>query len=363
MHFFIAALFLFSFKANALIGFEDAVFPELATSGRALAMGNAFLNKVDDSSSVFYNPAGLGTVRYSHFHLSNFHIETNKGWIKNGTGGEIEKIATDFPKSFSLDGQRELLLNNKGVMMHSRFHVMPNITTRFFSVGYLLSQRTRATIDKDADALFEYADRRDHGPYAGLNLSLFGGVLKFGGSAIYLQRKEAIGEQNALQKIDLQDSDYRKGRAVIITGGSRLTLPITFLPTFSAVIHNATGKRFTESGAGAPYPIHRTIDVGFSITPQIGQTTRLHLEVNYKDVTDIYSDVDTSRKLLLGAEFDLARTMFVRFGYGDAFGSAGLGIRTRKLEFDLTTYAVDGTGSSFRGSEDRRFALTISSGF
>ena len=85
------------------IDFEDAVFPELATSGRALAMGNAFISKVDDASAAFYNPAGLGTVRYSHLHLSNFHIEVNKGLLSSGTGGAFSDATSNTTKMFSLD--------------------------------------------------------------------------------------------------------------------------------------------------------------------------------------------------------------------------------------------------------------------
>ena len=53
------------------LGFEDAIFPELAVSGRALALGGAYISKVDDSSAPFYNPAGLGSVRDIKFHLKN----------------------------------------------------------------------------------------------------------------------------------------------------------------------------------------------------------------------------------------------------------------------------------------------------
>ena len=67
-------------QAQAAIGLPDAISPELAPSGRALAMGDAFIAKVDDSMAVFYNPAGLGTVRKTHFHLTNFHVEVNSGW-------------------------------------------------------------------------------------------------------------------------------------------------------------------------------------------------------------------------------------------------------------------------------------------
>ena len=62
-------------------------------------------------------------------------------------------------------------------------------------------------------------------------------------------------------------------------------------------------------------------------------------------------------------ELDFARAFFMRLGYGDGFGSAGLGIKTQHLEFDLTTYAVDTTSSEFRGKEDRRFSMSLSYGF
>jgi len=358
-------LFLTIFSGNSMaITFSDAVFPELATSGRALAMGNAFIARVDDSSAVFYNPAGLGTVRYGHFHFSNFHLETNRGWMNIGTGGGLTDASSNFTKSISLDGQRELL--NKpgsyGKLAYTRFHLLPNFTTRYFSAGYLLSKQTLATIQSETSE-FEYAQRLDHGPYAAFNLSALGGIFKVGFSAAFINRNEAIGSANKDTTLELGDNDKNKGSAIIITGGTRLTLPITFLPTFAATLHNAGSQRFSQSGGGGrPTKIRQTVDLGFSITPQIGKSLRLHLETNYKDFFDKYG-ASTARRITFGSEFDFSRTFFLRFGWGDGFGSFGLGLRTRKLEFDLTTYAVDTSGSSFRGIEDRRFSLTLSSGF
>ena len=34
----------------------------------------------------------------------------------------------------------------------------------------------------------------------------------------------------------------------------------------------------------------------------------------------------------------------------------------KKFEFDLTSYAYDRSASGFRGEEDRRFAVSVSSG-
>ncbi len=354
-------LILFITRAYS-IEFEDAVFPEIATSGRALAMGNAFICKVDDSTAAFYNPAGLGTVRYKHLHLSNFHFETNKGWFDIGTTGSLIDASSNIAKVFTLDGSRELLLNNRGKISHSRFHLLPNFTSRYFTLGYLFSDRTRATIGEGAGDQFEYATRLDHGPYMGINVSLFGGIIKFGTTVIYLSRKEAIGTADPNTTINLSGSDFDKGTAFVFGGGMRVTLPYQLLPTVAMNVHNVADQNFSpSSGYGTPAKIRRAFDVGVSITPQIGRTTRLHLEINYKDALGAYS-VALIRKILVGIEFDFSRKMFLRFGYGDGYGSVGIGIRSRKLEFDLTTYAVDTTSSSYRGKEDRRFALTLSSG-
>ncbi|OUR93656.1 hypothetical protein A9Q84_19510 [Halobacteriovorax marinus] len=362
---YILPLLLLAFSANSLaIDFEDAVFPELASSARALAMGNAYIAKVDDVAAVYYNPAGLGTVRKTHFHISNFHFELNKGWLDIATKGSVGTMASNFMDGFDLNGQRKLLLNNKGTISHQRFNFLPNFTTRYFSIGYLLSKRTRSTIGNETDAKFEYADRRDHGPYVALNLSLFGGVFKMGGSATYLNRKELQGERDANTEFAITSSDEKKGSAVIVVAGTKLTLPITFLPTFSAKMNNALQQKFSVgSTAGAPNDIKNSIDLGFSLTPQIGKVVRMHLEINYKDFAGKYSGISTNRKITLGMELDFARTFFIRAGYGDGWGSGGIGIKSQTLEFDLTTYAVDTTTNEFRGKEDRRFAVSISYGF
>lgn len=350
---------------NAMaIDFEDAIFPELATSSRALGMGNAFISKVDDAAAAFYNPAGLGTVRKSHFHISNFHLEMNKGFLTTGSAGPIMDALKNTTNLFSLDGTRELLKENPNKIAHSRFHMLPNLTTRYFSLGYLLSKHTRAVVTDPADPMgFEFADRLDHGPYAAVNFSFFGGIIKVGASTIFLNRKELQAEVDPNVTLDVDDQ-YFKGNAFVTTLGAKLTLPVAFLPTFSATVHNALDAEFKNArGAGAPKNIEKTIDVGFSITPQITRRARVHFEINYKDLSREFENIDNSRRILVGMEIDYARAIFVRLGYGDGFGSFGIGARTQKFEFDVSTYAVDTSSAKFRGEEDRRFALSLSTGF
>jgi hypothetical protein len=360
----IISVFLFTFSAFGVVGFEDGVIPEFAVSGRALAMGNAYIAKVDDSSAVFYNPAGLGTVRGMRFHIANFHVETNRGWMSATSGGSITDVPVNLPKGFSLDGNREILLTNRDKFAFSKYSIMPNLTFRNFSMGFLFSRQTRATISSTGAELFEYAFRQDMGPYWSLNVPIFGGIFKFGVTALWLSRKESANDVNKDIKLDLQDIDYKQGTSWQIISGFKMTVPVYSLPTLALKMSNTASTSFgaASGSGGAPNKVRQSVDAGISISPQIGKVMRIHLELNYKDLTKKY-DLSALRRTTLGIEFDVKRIFFLRFGYGDGFGSGGLGINTKKLQFDLTTYAVDTTSTSFRGSEDRRFAITVSSGF
>jgi hypothetical protein len=356
-------LFIFSNYSYALT-FEDGIFPELITSSRAQAMGNAFIAKVDDATAAFYNPAGLGTVRFPHLHISNFSLESNRGAMKVVTGGSGLNSFSNLSDMLSLDSTRKLLLKNVGTLTHSRLQVMPNFTMRYFSIGYLIAKRSRAVVNDTTTATgFEFADRLDMGPYAAINFSLFGGIIKFGATGTLLERKELSSKTDANATISLSSNSYYKGSTFDLTSGFRLTLPFEFLPTFAVTMHNTLKKKFSANGAGAPTTIPSNLGVGFSVTPQIGKATRIHFEVDYKDLTYQDTGISMTRRLLLGMEIDFARIFFMRFGYGDAYGSAGIGVRTKAIEFDLTTYAVDSTYSTYRGKEDRRFVLGLSSGF
>ncbi len=358
-------ILLMSPSARAALDFEDHAFPEFVTSARALAMGNAYICKVDDSMSAFYNPAGLGTVRDFQFHLANIHMEASNGLLSVVSNGAAYDIPKKYMDSFDPEDMRTKLATHQGKLAHSRFSTFPNVTLRGLTLGYLYSQRDRAIINDDTANLFEIAERKDHGPVFALNGSLFGGVIKLGASATYLTRKDLYKSFGPSTPVSVSEADYKFGKSLQVVGGARITLPWTLLPTFSAVLRNATQNDFEakdDNTAGLPDEIKQTVDYGFSITPQLGKITRLHIEANLKDANDAYK-TDTKRRLAAGVELDFNRRIFLRGGYGDGWGSGGLGVRNRVFQMDITTYAVDRSLDGFRKVEDRRWVLSISSGF
>jgi hypothetical protein len=195
-----------------------------------------------------------------------------------------------------------------------------------------------------------------------LNASLFGGVVKVGATGVYLRRKELYKSFGPSDEVKIGGSDYKEGGSFQLTAGTRITLPWTLLPTVSAVLRNATNSDFDGKDGRTPDDIKQTIDVGFSITPQLGNRTRLHLEINWKDIGDAY-DTDYKRRAAAGVELDFNRRLFLRGGWGDGWGSGGIGVRGRTFIMDLTTYAVDRSLDGFREEEDRRWVISLSSGF
>lgn len=357
-------LLFFSSQSYGLLPFEDAVSPELVTSARALAMGNAYMSKVDDGWSAFYNPAGLGTVRGLQFQPGNLHIESNNGFLDiTGGSGSFSDSISNYSNAFDATALRSLHVASPGNTSHARFQAFPNITYRGITLGYMYVQQNRSRL-ASATADFEVAERTDSGPVMALSLSLFGGILKFGASATYLTRKELQKDFGPSDPVSIDaDVDYRQGTMTYMIAGTRLTLPIAALPTFSLVVRNSSATEFgAESLGGLPNEIPQTVDASFSITPNLGRTFRLHWEIGQKDMGNRYDTVPAQRKLMTGIEFDYMRKMFVRFGYGDGWGSGGVGVRNKDFAFDLTTYAIEGSTDGVREEEDRRFIISISAG-
>ena len=354
------SIFLSFQLAFARLEFDDHVMPEFVTSARALAIGNAYISKVDDSWSAFYNPAGLGTVRKARFHIANFHSELNKSSLDGLSSDDTGDIPTNFLASLPATTQYNQLQKAGFGVSHNKINWFPNITFRNFTLGWFYSKINRMrAIDALSDV--EVSRRKDRGPVFSFNFSLLGGIVKIGVSTVYLHREESIQDFMNGAGLDIENF-VKEAHMLHVTTGTRITLPYKFLPTFSLVGRNINSGSWTnEAGLGAPDDIPTTFDTGVSITPQIGRIVRLHFEAVVRDITNEYKR-PSHRRLGYGMEIDIRRRMFVRFGYGDGWGSGGIGVRGRSFVMDFTTYAVENSRENTKFDEDRRFVVNFSYG-
>ena len=345
--------------AHAALVFEEPVFPEVIVSGRAIAMGNAYIAHVSDAAAAFYNPAGLGSMRGSEFSLSNFLVEANRDWFEIESSSDNHGYFDHAQNGFSADGIRKMLLLNRDRMMQQRIQFLPNFTTRYLTFGYLFSNMLRGYLGPESSDQYEFATRRDHGPYLATNFSLGGGIFKLGASVMYLNRREAQGAVAPGTELDIHQY-YAKGKAIIFTGGTKLTLPWAWLPTFAVTWHNMGQNKFTSEQGVPMRDILSTIDVGFGITPLLSHESRLHLEVNYKDLSRKYSDLKNSRLWLVGLELDFFRVVYLRAGYGDGYLSGGFGLKTKHASLDVSAYQVATKLENHDHYADRRLAVALS---
>ena len=348
----------------AAVDFNDGVFPEVVLSGRALAMGNAFVALVDDESAALYNPAGLGTVRDWHWQMSNLFGEVGTRQARSLTQNffDLGQVARN---SFYLEGLRKNHLKNPGIFTHTRVSMAPNFTRRFLSLGAFYSRRTRSFYGGGTADRFEFADRMDFGSYMGSNISLAGGIFKLGATALWLERKEVIGDADANVGFKATAAQTAKGRMLLTVLGTRLTLPLAGLPALAATWHNFLDQGFRrESGyAQAPDKIAKNLVLALSFTPIIGKRKKAHIEVNYRDAGKRCPELRNSERWMVGVEFNLVNMFFIRGGYRDDLVSGGLGFKLGAFHFDFTTYAGKETiqDSSRRG--ERRFLFSTSFGF
>jgi len=347
---------IISFKSFALVDFPDVVYPELATSLRSVAMGNANLSVASNSEAVFINPAGLARKFPTRFNLGNILFQTNEDFHAIGYKGNPTKYFDNFTKKLSLEGVRQLLLNDKGKYLSSDFQILPNITGSYFSLGFLYATKNIITMGKTEDAPLEFADRVDYGPFIGFGIPLLGNILKLGASVTYLTRMESILESEQDTPINLSNEDYEKGTLPLVLLGATFDLHYLKL---SIVRHNTLNQAFSQKSLYSLDKIRNQIDVGSSLFLPLGNMAIL-LTLDRKDVTNQYSAVDSNRKLLAGLELAFLSWGWLRFGWGDGYASGGFRIKSSSFEFDISTWGVHGTSREYDRKEDRRIGIGFS---
>ncbi len=328
---------------------------ESYTGARELAMGGAYVNTVNDETSLELNPAGLGKLRSKIITLADPELDV---------GSKDQKIFSGNSNYLGLADPNVVYANSKidpGDHYHLKVQVLPSIVLPDFGIGVHAMRR----IDAETEATgttFHLDYTQDIDAVLGVNFKFFGGVLKVGVAARYVDHT-VVSQDFAVattSTISIPQSGT-EGTGLGVNVGGIITVPVEYLPSIGFTVHdlgntsyNLTAGNVYQGASGRPFDTIQTIDAGIAFFPIIGAHTRSSFTAELHDVMTLSQESSTLRRFHAGAELNIGDLLFLRAGMNQTYYTAGFEFASDRMQFQVTTYGED-IGTSTSPREDRRF--------
>ena len=344
---------LFCSSARAKERFDNIV------GVRGLGMGGAQISAVNDETSILINPAALGKLRDSFATLVDPEVDVNNLASQSFTGSGAD--AAQEPQALL-----NYLNANPNRYYYARAQLMPSFVLQNFGIGAYATEFHAAQVDQNTNKM-NLNWRRDTGGVIAYNFKFWEGRIKIGAAVRLFDRIEVkdVDIDTTTTGLRLQDI-ANEGGAVAADGGIVLTAPITYLPTLTAVVRDIgqtnfdVGKGLNYDTPGRPNGQRQTVDLGFGLYPILGKRYRLTIAGEFRDATstDTEDQLDSMRRMHVGAELNIADVIFIRGGMNQRYWTAGLEISTEHFQFQAASYGQE-IGISTATQEDRRYVGKI----
>lgn len=334
---------------------EDIVPGSRYTSGRAAAMGDAFLPLADDAASaLFYNPAGIALLRRPQFEPFNFQLQANSGLTST--------FGTQSYKVTSLSGMQPTLSENPRAFPGVGFGFLPTLAAPGLAFGVLAQSSVAG--QNDGNGNIRYRGLYQIIPTAGGALSLARGIIRIGYSLQWVHQSK--GDRTVPSTTDPlgYNQQLQQGSGLSHNFGYAMTLPFQMLPSFNVVARNIGGVRygatsltsmFTENPSGTPDDEEMSVDASFSLHPKTGKGGQIHLVFQGRDLTN-RSGMPILGRLSTGFEWEFRGIVALRLGFRSGYPSAGLGLGRVKARFSLSWYSEE-IGSGYHSERETRYIL------
>lgn len=326
---------------------------EFYNTTRTLGMGGAGIAITSDETSLYRNPANLGSIRDFYGTLLDPEFENNANFS-----------TTPTMSSFDLSSVQQKLDTNRGSYYHAKIQITPSFVMRNFGFGLIYKNEISALTSANGTVM-DTKYQSDMGGIVGTNLRLFDGRIKIGVSAKAFNRIEVVNSTLSTASNLSLANVASEGSAIAFDGGLLLQAPWVYLPTIGVVMHDIGDTTFDKRDGvrlqvnSRPNIVKSSTDVAFSLFPIHSSNFRSVWTLEYSDLTNSRNDTDTMKRVHAGIELNANDIFFFRLGYNQRYYTAGFEISTEHLQWQLATYGEE-VGTSSSPSEDRRYNTKLS---
>lgn len=348
---FVSLLFFSSFFFSSFSWAQE--FIEDYTNARSLGMGGVKIGITSDETSLYRNPANLGSIRGSFGSAFDPEIEGDANFFSNITIDKATQI-TD------LKTVANLLNNQPNKRYHGRLQLSPSYTVRNIGFGIIYRNELNA-LASGTGTTMDTKYYNDFGAVVGANQSFFGGVLKIGGSLKAYNRIEVVSSTLSTSSTTYELKDVgAEGSAISYTGALQLQAPVKFIPTLSVVVNDIGDTYFNRKDgvrartASQPTMIKQSVDAAVSLFPIHSANFRSVFSLEYRDITNSRNDDETAKRIHFGTELNFRDVLFVRLGYNQKYFTAGLEMSSQFFSWQISSYGEE-VGTLNAPKEDRRY--------
>lgn len=321
---------------------------ETYSNTRTLGMGGAAVAITSDDTSLYRNPANLGSLRDLYGTLFDPEIEGSS----NLTASKIDVASVMSNLSSKPD-----------TYYRAKQQLSPALVRRNFGIGLIYRNEINAEITSVAPTVMDTTYVNDLGAILGANLRLFDGRIKIGASGRIFNRIEVINPALPVAGPTDLPTIGSEGTAYAFDAGILLQAPWAYLPTIGAVVHDIGDTQFRSDGiristATRPLTVKQSVDAAIAIFPIHSNLFRSVWTLEYSDVTNSRNDTDNAKRIHVGIELNSRDIFFFRLGYNQRYLTAGFEIASENLSWQVASYGEE-IGTQAAPREDRRLNMKV----
>lgn len=342
-------VFFLAFLLTAVVAQATGEWFEFYNNARTLGMGGASVAITSDETSLFRNPANLGSIRDAYATIFDPEIEGS---------GNLTATSVEIPTVMGI------LANKTNTYYRAKQQLSPILVRRNIGFGLVLKNEISAEISSADLTVMDTTYVSDVAAVVGTNLRLMDGAMKIGVSGRFQNRIEVRNPTLAVAGPTDLATIASEGSAIALDAGIMFQFPVMYIPTLSVVARDMGDTVFDKQDgfrlrtASRPATVKQSIDAGIAIFPIHSNRFRSVWTLEYTDIGNSRNDTDSAKRMHFGVEFNSRDIFFLRLGYNQRYMTAGFEIASEFFLWQVSSYGEE-IGTAQTPREDRRLNMKV----